>query len=263
LSDDKLITKENLDSLLRELAKEFRKLNGSKMPGEIILVGGASILANYGFRDTTTDIDAIIKASSAMKEAIIRVRDHHNLSVDWFNDDFKRTDSYSPKLIEVSKHYKTFSNVLEIRTITAEYLVAMKLRAGRSYKHDRSDIVGVLEEHAKRGSEIPKEKVERAFHELYGENAQIEESTKRWFDEYYKNKEYNYYARVNEQEQIAFKRLKDFGQKYPDVLKKENVNAVLEKLNDRESVLQKLNKAKDEISKRDDGHDKKRDDYTR
>ena len=43
-------TKQNLDTYLKELAKEFRKLNGKDMPAEIILIGGAAILANYGFR---------------------------------------------------------------------------------------------------------------------------------------------------------------------------------------------------------------------
>ena len=40
------------------------------MPAEIILVGGAAILVNYGFRAMTTDIDAIIHAASSMKNAI-------------------------------------------------------------------------------------------------------------------------------------------------------------------------------------------------
>ena len=35
-------------------------------PCEIILIGGASILANYGFRDMTYDMDAVILASSVM-----------------------------------------------------------------------------------------------------------------------------------------------------------------------------------------------------
>jgi hypothetical protein len=46
-------SKENLDACLKELGKEFRRLNGTAMPAEIILVGGASVLANYGFRDMT------------------------------------------------------------------------------------------------------------------------------------------------------------------------------------------------------------------
>ena len=55
---------------LKELGKEFRKLNGKKMPAEIVLIGGAAILANYGFRESTYDIDAVILASSAMKDAL-------------------------------------------------------------------------------------------------------------------------------------------------------------------------------------------------
>ena len=51
MSTDKPFTKENLDSYLKELAKEFRKKNGTRMPTEIILIGGASILINYGFSD--------------------------------------------------------------------------------------------------------------------------------------------------------------------------------------------------------------------
>lgn len=42
-------TKENLDIYLKELAKEFRRLNG-RTSGRIVLVGGAAILTNYGFR---------------------------------------------------------------------------------------------------------------------------------------------------------------------------------------------------------------------
>ena len=53
MSADKPFTKENLDNYLKELAKEFRKLNGNKMPAEIILIGGASVLINYGFREMT------------------------------------------------------------------------------------------------------------------------------------------------------------------------------------------------------------------
>ena len=60
---DKGFTKENLDYYLKELAKEFRKRNGKNTPAEIVLVGGAAILANYGFREMTYDIDVVITAS--------------------------------------------------------------------------------------------------------------------------------------------------------------------------------------------------------
>ena len=68
MSSERPFSRENLDSCLKELAKEFRRMNGTKMSAEIILIGGASILINYGFREMTYDIDAVIQASSALKE---------------------------------------------------------------------------------------------------------------------------------------------------------------------------------------------------
>ena len=102
MSADKPFTKENLDGYLRELAKEFRKKNGNKMSAEIILIGGASILINYGFRDMTYDMDAIIKSSGAMKDAINTVGDRLELPVGWLNTDFANTKSYTPRLMEYS-----------------------------------------------------------------------------------------------------------------------------------------------------------------
>ena len=37
------------------------------MPAEIILIGGASILINYGFREMTYDMDAIIIPANRRK----------------------------------------------------------------------------------------------------------------------------------------------------------------------------------------------------
>lgn len=137
-------TKENMDGYLKKLAKKFRKLNGTKMPAEIILVGGASVLLNYGFREKSNDIDAFIHASSVMKDAILAVAEEEGLPRDWINTDFTKTASFSPSIRKYAKYYKTFSNILEIFTIDAEYLVAMKLMAGRLYKNDISDVIGIL-----------------------------------------------------------------------------------------------------------------------
>lgn len=82
---DKGFTKENLDYYLKELVKEFRKGNGKDTSAEIVLVGGAAILANYGFREMTYDMDAVITASSAMKEAVNTVGDRFGLPNGWLN----------------------------------------------------------------------------------------------------------------------------------------------------------------------------------
>ena len=56
------VTKENLNTYLSELVKQYRKLCGKTVKAEIILGGGVAVLANYDFRDMTTDVDALIRA---------------------------------------------------------------------------------------------------------------------------------------------------------------------------------------------------------
>ena len=175
MSSDKEITRENLDLYLKELGKEFRKRNGKKTPAEIILVGGAAVLLNYGFREMTTDVDAVIHASSAMQEAIHVVGDKYGLPQGWLNTDVTRTTSFSYHLMQYAKYYKTFSNILQVRTISGEYLLAMKLVSGRLYKKDLSDIVGILLEEEKAGRKLTLEDVDRAMKELYGSWEQVEE----------------------------------------------------------------------------------------
>ncbi len=221
-------TKDNLDTYLKELAKEFRKLNRTSMPAEIILIGGAAILASYDFRDMTTDVDAVIHASSAMKDAINRVGDKFGLPNGWLNTDFTHTGSYSPKLDEVSEYYKTFSNVLRIRTVSAEYLIAMKLRSGRKYKNDRSDIIGILAEHEKRGTSITREKIDAAVQTLYGDWADIPTDAKEFIEDVLRNGNYEeVYAAIRKEENRSKNILIGFERDYPGVTSEANVNDIL------------------------------------
>lgn len=188
MSADRPFTKENLDYYLKELAKEFRKKNGNKMPAEIILIGGASILINYGFREMTYDMDAIIRSSGGMKDAIRIVGDRFDLPVGWLNTDFVNTDSYTPRLVEHSKYYKTFANVLQIRTVSAEHLVAMKLMAGRKYKNDLSDIVGILLEQEDKKKPLTFEIIKKAIIDLYDSYNRIPEESRSFIEAIYAKK---------------------------------------------------------------------------
>jgi len=100
---------------LKELAKEYRKRSGKNTPAEVILIGGAAVVINYGFREMTYDADAIITASSYMKDAINYVGDKYGLPTGWMNDDFKKTESYTPKIVQYAEYYKTFSNIVTFR----------------------------------------------------------------------------------------------------------------------------------------------------
>lgn len=224
-------TKENLDTYLKELAKEFRKINGKPTPAEIILIGGAAILANYGFRDMTTDVDAIIHAASSMKDAINRVGDKYDLPNGWLNTDFMRTGSYSSKLAAFSVHYRTYSNVLEIRTIASEYLIAMKLRSGRKYKNDLSDIIGILAEHEKRNQPITLEVINKAVNDLYGDWTDFPEDSKSFIEDAIKKGNYEeVYLSTNEEEKLSKDMLIGFEQDYPGVTKASNIDEILKNL---------------------------------
>lgn len=217
-----------MDSYLKELAKEFRKINGNKMPAEIILIDGASVLINYGFREMTYDMDAIIQASSSMKDAINSVGDRMGLPNGWLNTDFMKTTSYTPKLIQYSKYYKTFSNVLRIRTVSAEYLVVMKLMAGRQYKNDLSDVVGILLEQEKSQQQICLEDIKKAAEKLYGGYDKLSEESRIFIETVYQNPDLTQlYAKVREDEKTNKDILIEFEDNYPDVLNGDNLTDIL------------------------------------
>lgn len=224
-------TKKNLDTYLKELAKEFRRLNGKSMPAEIVLVGGAAILTNYAFRDMTTDIDAVIHATSSMKDAINMVGDKYDLPNGWLNADFMHTGSYSPKLDEFSVYYKSLYGVLSVRTIAAEYLIAMKLRSGRKYKNDLSDVIGILAEHEKRGTPITIEKIDTAVTNLYGGWDTFPEDSKPFIEAALKNGNFeNIYTSVKKDELESKDILIGFENDYPKVANESNINDILKTL---------------------------------
>jgi len=229
MSTETAFTRESLDACLKELGKEYRKRSGKKVPAEIVLIGGAAILARYGFREMTNDVDAIIFASSAMKEAANNVGDRMGLPNNWLNTDFKKTKSFSDKLLEVSVYYKTFSNILAVRTVSAEYLIAMKLMSGREYKFDLSDIVGILLEHENSGKPISREAIDKAVIKLYGGWKIVPEISKQLFEYATNSNDYvEAYHEIRKSEKESKEVLLDFDKTYPGKLKTENIGAILE-----------------------------------
>lgn len=219
---------DNLDKYLKELSKEFKKLNGKSMPAEITLVGGAAVLANYGFRDKTYDIDAVIRASSSMKQAANNVADKFNLGNNWLNSDFTHTASYSPKLEQYSQYYRTYSNIVEFRTVSAEYLVAMKLMAGRKYKHDFSDIAEIMAEHQKKGNPLSQEQIENAITNLYEDKNKLPEHSAKFLNYICSSNDLDKDAQVcKEIEKINYQFLCQFNDKYENTLNDDNMNKIL------------------------------------
>lgn len=227
------------------------------MTAEIVLIGGAAILVNYNFRELTYDVDAIIIESNAMKEAINTTGDKLGLSSGWLNSDFKHTQSYSDKLLEVSVYFKTFSNILQVRTIAAEYLIAMKLMSGRRYKNDISDIYGILWEHQRNGTQISKKAIEQAVIVLYADMSKLPEKSVLLLEKTFENGDFeNLYKQSREEEKEAKDALVEIEEQNPHSLKAESIDSVLEQMKrkrdvayKKESLLARLDVAKDEASK--------------
>lgn len=158
-----LLNKNLLETVFQEIGKSLKHLKG-KFKVELIIVGGASILLNYNFRETTEDIDCYEEYGLLMNDITSRIRDKYHLADDWINTDFKNTTSFTNKIVQYSQYYKTYNGVLVVRTIKDEYLIAMKLVAGRNHKHDYSDIYGIL----KANNGIDLNKINKAVIDLYG-----------------------------------------------------------------------------------------------
>lgn len=225
------VKRNSLDKYFNELSKIYKKLtHGYEI--EIVLIGGASILINYNFRDVTNDIDALFLPSSEIKEAIIKVSEKFNISTKWLNDDFKTTKSYSNKLPEFSTFYKSYNEVITVRTIKDEYLIAMKLVSGRIYKNDISDIIGILYECKKHGKIITFELIDKAVKNLYGNWDLITEEIKLILNDALKNKDLEkLYTEITKNERNNRSTLIDFDNKYPNVLNEANIKDILNKWN--------------------------------
>lgn len=235
-NDSRVFTRENIDMYLFELAKEYRKLAGINTPAEVILVGGAAVITLYRFREDTTDIDAVIQAASAIKEAIAHVEEKCHLPYGWINTDFQKTTSYSRNLVRCSSYYRTFCQILSVRVVKAEYLIAMKLRAFRQYKHDVSDIVGILIAHEEKGDAITIERIDHAMTELYGSWDGVSPEAVDYIKERIGRHDYmDLFEETQKSEKEMKEDLMKIERDYPDLLSNNSIGQIVEGLRKRKS----------------------------
>lgn len=178
-------TKENIDIYLKELGKEYRRQSGKGMPAELILIGGASVLINYGFRNMTTD---------------------------------------------------------------SEYLIAMKLRSGRQYKSDLSDVLGILAEHEKEGTPLSMKQIRKAVTDLYSDWNSLPNASQVFIENVMGNSGFEQlYEQITREEQETKELLIQLEENYPGIITRANVNGIAENLQekaDRASILARLRQKK-------------------
>ena len=125
--------------------------------------------------------------------------------------------------------------MLRVRTVNAEYLVAMKLISGRQYKNDLSDVIGILAEHQERGEPLTMEKIQQAVCNLYGSWEVLPATSQSFIRSAMEHPDLReVYARIRKNEQEAKATLVSFEQRYPGVTTMENVDDILSNLRAKE-----------------------------
>ena len=111
--------------------------------------------------------------------------------------------------------------VLDVRIVADQYLIAMKLKSFRPYKNDQSDIIGLLRDNA-----YTYEEIEKAAIELYGDDPGIKQEAWDFLKSYYAADELAY-EKIRNEELTNKAILIDFEENYDNVLKEDNLDNIL------------------------------------
>ena len=180
----KLLNKDNIDVIFDAFSKEM--LNYSAGETNVYVVGGGAIVLSFDYRMSTLDIDAIFNNKELVEKAIAETASKLNLPSDWLNSDFIKTPSYSPKIEQFAKLYKTYNGVVNIYVLDPKYLIAMKLKSSRPTGGDLDDIIKMIYELRHKRELITYEDVISAYEELYSDFSNTYEyfirKTKEAFD---------------------------------------------------------------------------------
>jgi len=182
--------KDNIDIYLNDFAEEYKRITNGEKLLKIVLVGGASILLNYNFRKTTNDIDYSNPKTDSITYAIEKTANKYGLFDNWLNNEFRMTTAYVDKINDVSIFYKKISDIVEIRTMSPEYLIVMKLVAFRNDKNDLSDIAGILMECKENGKPLNMKNIKKAAITLYGNMDKLSNESLLMLNNLFKNNDF-------------------------------------------------------------------------
>ena len=127
-----MMTREQILDCLQQLGDE---LAAQGLHGEILLTGGASMCLIHEARDMTKDIDALYEPKMIINKIASKIAERNGLPQNWLNDGVKGFIGANAP----TEDYMVF-NGLRVQTVTAEYLLAMKLMSSRQGEKDYEDI---------------------------------------------------------------------------------------------------------------------------
>ena len=111
----------------------------------------------------------------------------------------------------------------------------MKLKAFRKYKHDISDIVGIMREHERMGKPLTFEQIDTAVKNLYDGWENMPENAYALIESILSESDMDELYKTYVQEESAAKDvLISFDEKYPKVVQNGNLDAILSQLLQRQ-----------------------------
>ena len=127
-----MLSREEILEYLRRIGEE---LSAQGLRGEILLTGGAAMCLVHSARDTTKDIDALYEPKSVINRIAAQLAERGNLPVGWLNDGVKG-------FLTPNAPFEEFIALdgLIVQSVSADYLLAMKLMAARYGEKDYEDI---------------------------------------------------------------------------------------------------------------------------
>lgn len=160
------LTKTRLLAALRRLG-ELAQAEGLTL--EVSLYGGAVFTLVYGSRDSTKDVDAIVRPSAEGKRLAAAVAQEQGLPEDWLSDDVRQFVAAKEDKRRLTG--EDFGPGLKVSVPTAAYLLALKLKACRArlpgYAGDEEDITFLLRKTRPKSLAV----VEDAFARFFPEDA--------------------------------------------------------------------------------------------
>lgn len=114
-----------------------QKNRGLPQKTDILVVGGSALALKYASR-YTVDIDADIRYKHKISDSIADVARVCNISDDWLNQEFTKSESYSWRLWDNAIFICTLNSFMNIYVVSDLDQLCMKATAGR--RKDIDDI---------------------------------------------------------------------------------------------------------------------------
>ncbi len=162
---------DDLRMILSAVAEEYDKRKGE--PLIVVIIGGSAAVFQFDFYTTTRDIDYLLeKPSPLFLECVKSVGERLNLQGRWMHEQSVTREKYAVGLKKVffsgSTPLPIKSERVSFRVQGRDWYLALKIASFRRYRHDATDILGLLIEEKSQGRKITGADIKNFYDKICG-----------------------------------------------------------------------------------------------